>query len=422
MSEFASYVENLGESARVAAAGLVSASGRRRDDALRAIARKLRENRDALLAANAKDIAAAEASGLAGPMVERLRLNEKRIEAMAASVDAIAGQVDPVGRTIEAFNRPDGLRIEKRRVPIGVVLFFYESRPNVTSDAAALCLKSGNAVILRGGKEAMHSNQAVAGMIAAALEETGLPPAAVQVVGLTDRAVVPLLLKADKHIDLVIPRGGESLIRAVVADATMPVLKHFTGNCHLYLDASLDDYEAQAVAICVNAKTSYPGGGVCNAVEHILVHQSVAAELLPKVCDALAAKGVEVRGDDRTTAIWPAAKPTTDADWAEEYLAFVVGMKVVDSLDEAVAHINRYGSHHTDGIVSTSLKAIEAFTTRVDSASVMVNASTRLADGGEYLLGAEIGISTDKLHARGPMGAADLTTYKWIVTGDGHLR
>lgn len=422
MSDHAAYVERIGRDARAAAGILCSVSGRQRDDALLAIGRRLRGERDALLAANAKDVAAAEAAGLAGPMVERLRLNEKRIEAMAVSVEAIAGQVDPVGRTIDAYNRPDGLRIEKRRVPIGVILFFYESRPNVTSDAAALCLKSGNAVILRGGKEAIHSNSAVAGMIAKSLEEAGLPPAAVQIVEHTDRAIVPLLLKADRYIDLVIPRGGESLIRAVVADATMPVLKHFTGNCHLYLDAKLDGIEQQAIDVCVNAKTSYPGGGVCNAVEHILVHRDVAASLVAPLCDTLKAEGVEVRGDEAVRSIWPNAITTTDADWAEEYLAFVVGIKVVESIDDAIEHINHYGSHHTDGIVSTSLRAIELFTTRVDSASVMVNASTRLADGGEYLLGAEIGISTDKLHARGPMGAQDLTTYKWIVTGNGHLR
>jgi glutamate-5-semialdehyde dehydrogenase len=259
-------------------------------------------------------------------------------------------------------------------------------------------------------------------MIAAGLTEAGLPAAAVQVVENTDRAIVPLLLKSDRYIDLVIPRGGESLIRAVVADATMPVLKHFTGNCHLYLDAAVEGIEQQAVDICVNAKTSYPGGGVCNAVEHILVHRDSAAKLLTPLCEALMAKGVEVRGDETVRAAWSKAVATTDADWPEEYLAFVVGIKVVDSIDRAIDHINQYGSHHTDGIVSTSLRAIDAFTTRVDSASVMVNASTRLADGGEYLLGAEIGISTDKLHARGPMGATDLTTYKWIVTGNGHLR
>ena len=422
MSDHASYVERLGRQARAASADLVGVTGGRRDDALRAMARGLRDHCDAITAANALDLEAADAAGLARAMIERLRLTPARVEAMAASVESIAGQIDPVGRTIEAYNRPDGLRIEKRRVPLGVILFFYESRPNVTSDAAALCVKSGNAVILRGGKEALHSNRAVAAVIGRALEASKLPAAAVQVVEQTDRALVPLLLKSDRYIDLVIPRGGESLIRAVVADATMPVLKHFTGNCHIYLDAAVDGIEQQAVDICVNAKTNYPGGGACNTVEHLLIHRDAAPKVLARVCDALAAAGVEVRGDDATRAACPQAVPATDADWDEEYLALIAGVKIVDSLDEAIEHINRHGSHHTDAIVSTSMRAIEAFTTRVDSASVMVNASTRLADGGEYLLGAEIGISTDKLHARGPMGAADLTTYKWIVTGNGHLR
>lgn len=422
MSDHEAYVEKLGQGARAAAAKLVSMNGRQRDDALRAVARRLRASKSTILAANTRDLEAANASNLAGAMVERLRLTDARIEAMAASVDSVAGQIDPVGRTIEAFNRPDGLRIEKRRVPLGVVLFFYESRPNVTSDAAALCLKSGNAVILRGGKEALHTNRALATIIAASLEEVGLPAEAVQVVEKSDRAIVPLLLKSDRYIDLVIPRGGESLIRAVVADATMPVLKHFTGNCHIYLDASIDGIEQLAVDVCLNAKTSYPGGGACNTVEHLLVHRSVAPTLLPRLCDALASAGVEIRGDATVQASFPSAIEATVADWSEEYLALVIGIKVVESIDEAITHINRYGSHHTDAIISTSMRAIDAFTAQVDSASVMVNASTRLADGGEYLLGAEIGISTDKLHARGPMGAADLTTYKWIVTGNGHLR
>jgi glutamate-5-semialdehyde dehydrogenase len=332
------------------------------------------------------------------------------------------------------------LRIEKRRVPIGVVLFFYESRPNVTSDAAAICIKSGNAVILRGGKEAFHSNRAIVSVIKTALSgaaasdfdmsgannasrfaRTSLSDA-VQFVESTDRTLVPQLLKLNRYIDLAIPRGGESLIRAVVADATMPVLKHFTGNCHIYVDASAVDMEQQVRDLCVNAKTSYPGGAVCNAVEHILFHRDAATKLLPLVCTDLVSKGVEIRGDEPARALYAPAKAATPLDWDTEYLSFIVGVKVVDSIDQAIDHINEHGSHHTDGILSTSIESIEKFTTKVDSASVMVNASTRFADGGEYGLGAEIGISTDKLHARGPMGAADLTTYKWIVTGDGHVR
>jgi glutamate-5-semialdehyde dehydrogenase len=307
------------------------------------------------------------------------------------------------------------------RVPLGVVLFFYESRPNVTSDAAALCLKSGNAVILRGGKEAYHTNVAIFRIIHDVLVELGLP-GAVQYVQNQDRALVPQLLKLDRYIDLVIPRGGKSLISAVVKDATMPVLKHYDGNCHVYVDAATESMEKEVREVCVNAKTSYPGGAVCNAVEHLLFHKDAAPRLLAKVCQDLAAKGVEIRGDDRTRALYPKAKPATDADWDTEYLSFVVGVKVVESFDEAVRHINDHGSHHTDAILTSSAKAADEFVKRVDSASVMVNASTRFADGGEYGLGAEIGISTDKLHARGPMGAADMTTYKWVVTGDGHVR
>ena len=307
-------------------------------------------------------------------------------------------------------------------MPLGVVLFFYESRPNVTSDAAALCIKSGNAVILRGGKEAFHSNRAIAQIISTTLGEAGLPAGCVQIIESTDRALVPHLLKLDQFIDVAIPRGGESLIRTVVTEATMPVLKHFTGNCHIYVDASAGAMEQQVRDVCVNAKTSYPGGAVCNAVEHILFHKDVAEKLLSKVCADLAAKNVEIRGDERARKLYMPAKAVTPEDWTTEYLAFIVGVKVVDSIDEAIDHINEFGSHHTDAILAADARAIDAFVARVDSASVIVNASTRFADGGEYGLGAEIGISTDKLHARGPMGAMDLTTYKWVVTGDGHVR
>lgn len=429
MQDAAAYVESIGKSARKASDQLVTLDAVTKVAALKRIAVAIRDNRQNLLDANAKDIAAAQEAKLAPALIERLKLNDKRIAAMADGVDQIAAQNDPVGETIDTKVRPDGLRIEKRRVPIGVVLFFYESRPNVTSDAAALCLKSGNAVILRGGKEAFHSNLAIVQVIKDSLR--GLPTSvggatdlshAVQFIETTDRALVPQLLKLDKFIDLVIPRGGESLIRAVVKDSTIPVLKHFTGNCHIYVDASAREMEKQVREICVNAKTSYPGGAVCNAVEHLLFHKDVAQQLIPKVCTDLASKDVEIRADERAREAFKAAKAATPADWDEEYLSFIIGIKVVDSLDEAIVHINTHGSHHTDGIIASSREAIDAFTKRIDSASVMVNASTRFADGGEYGLGAEIGISTDKLHARGPMGAADLTTYKWIVTGDGHIR
>jgi glutamate-5-semialdehyde dehydrogenase len=422
MEDLQKYVESLGKTARQAAGQLAATSGAAKIAALNHMAAALRNAKQSLIEANAHDIEAAKKADLAPALIERLKLNDKRIESMATGVEQIAQQVDPVGQIIEGYVRPNGLRIQKRRVPLGVVLFFYESRPNVTSDAAALCIKSGNAVILRGGKEAFHSNQAIAKIVSSALAEAGLPAGAVQLVESTDRALVPHLLKLDQYIDVAIPRGGESLIRTVVAEASMPVLKHFTGNCHIYIDRAIAGTEEQVRKICVNAKTSYPGGAVCNAVEHILVHKDAANDLLPKLCKDLAAKGVEIRGDEQTRKLYPSAKPATDQDWKEEYLSFIIGIKVVDSMDAAIHHINDFGSHHTDAILSTDVKAIEEFVTRVDSASVMVNASTRFADGGEYGLGAEIGISTDKLHARGPMGAMDLTTYKWVVTGEGHVR
>jgi glutamate-5-semialdehyde dehydrogenase len=305
------------------------------------------------------------------------------------------------------------------RVPIGVILFIYESRPNVTSDAAALCVKSGNAVILRGGKEAAHSNQAVAAAIRAGLLDGGLPADSVQLVATTDRAAVTELVRLEGKIDLCIPRGGESLIRAIVSEARIPVIKHYTGNCHVYVDANCDPDMAEK--ICLNAKVQRPA--VCNAAESILFHAAaLPSGLLARICQALAAKNVEIRGCERTRQAFPAAKPATEQDWYTEYNDYIVAVKVVDDLDQAIAHINQYGSKHTDAIVTRDLPAAEAFVKRVDSANVMVNCSTRLSDGGVYGLGAEIGISTDKLHARGPMGAADLTTYKWVAYGNGQIR
>ncbi len=415
-------VVSLGQAARRASRQLATLSGAKKLAVLNGMADELLAHQDALLAANATDITAAEAVGMDAALVHRLRLDAKKVQAMADGVRQIASQVDPVGQVIEGFVRPNGLRITKTRVPLGVVLFFYESRPNVTSDAAALCIKSGNAVILRGGKEAFNSNQAIVAIVAGALKNADVDPAAVQFVQSTDRALVPRLLKLDRYIDLVIPRGGESLIRAVVRDSTIPVLKHFTGNCHLYIDRGAETMADQVRQVCVNAKTSYAGGAVCNAVEHLLIHQDVPADLIAGICTDLAAKGVEIRGDQRVCSLYPSAKPATDADWDTEYLAFIVGIKMVQNVEEAIEHINEHGSHHTDGILSPNLASIDRFVIGVDSASVMINASTRFADGGEYGLGAEIGISTDKLHARGPMGASDLTTYKWIVTGQGHVR
>jgi len=422
MTDHSTYVQDLGRAARRAGRQLAGLTGAVKVAALRRVADAIRASAAPLQDANALDLQAAHAAGLAMPLVKRLELNDKKIAAMADAVDQIAAQTDPVGQIIEGYVRPNGLRIQKVRVPMGVILFIYESRPNVTSDAAALALKSGNAIILRGGKEAVHSNRAIAAIVADGLRAAEIDPAAVQLVESTDRAIVPALCKLSECIDIIIPRGGENLIRTVVREATIPVLKHFTGNCHVYIDAATTTTEDQVRAVCVNAKTSYPGGAVCNAVEHLLFHKDAAPRLLAKVAGDLAAKGVEVRVDERAAAFYPQGKPTTDADWAEEYLNLIVGIKVVDSLDAAVDHINQYGSHHTDAILTESMTAADRFVRGVDSGSVMVNASTRFADGGEYGLGAEVGISTDKLHARGPMGAADLTTYKWVVTGEGHCR
>ncbi len=376
----------------------------------------LRDAKAALLAANAEDLAAAGDLGQA--MVDRLRLTDARIDAMADAWEQIAAQVDPVGATISAVNRPDGLRVEKRRVPIGVIGIIYEARPNVTADAAGLCLKSGNACILRGGKEALRSNLAIAKVLRQALSEEKLPPAAVTVVDNIDRAIVPALCRAEGLIDLIIPRGGEQLIRAVVEAATIPVIKHFTGNCHVVVHAAADLDMAERIV--VNAKCQRPG--ICNAAETLLVDAAVAETFLPRIAKSLTARGVELRGCDRSRRIVPSMKPATQDDWRKEYLELILAVKVVDGLEEAIEHINTYGSHHTDAIVTESIAAAETFVAAVDSSSVMVNASTRLSDGGVYGLGAEVGISTDKLHARGPMGAEDLTTTKWIVTGRGHVR
>ncbi len=412
------YAVDLARAAREASRRLAVTSGQQRSEVLAAIAAGLREQSQRLIAENARDLEKAPEYGLTPAMIDRLRLNAAAVEKMARSVQEVAAQTDPLGQVIEGWVRPNGLRIEKRRVPIGVVAIIYEARPNVTSDAAALCLKSGNACILRGGKESFYSNLAIGQVIIEAVRKAGLPEAAVQIVNTTDRALVPILLKQEECIDLVIPRGGESLIRAVVQESRIPVIKHYTGNCHVYVDASCPRELAESVVL--NAKTQRPG--VCNAAESLLFHKDAAGELLPAVCGKLQAAGVEIRGCDRTRQLLPAAKPAVEDDWYKEYLDLVMSVKVVDSLEAAVEHINRYSSHHTDAILTLDVRAADAFVAGVDSGNVMVNCSTRFSDGGEYGLGAEIGISTDKLHARGPMGAADLTTYKWVVTGYGQVR
>lgn len=412
------YAETLAQRAREAALGLAATDGRSRQNLLKCMASQIRKNTLAILDANCRDIADAKENKLTSAMVDRLRLDDVRLEKIAAAVDEVAAQPDPVGEVISGSVRPNGLRIEKVRVPIGVAAIIFEARPNVTSDAAALCLKSGNACILRGGKEAFHTNIAIGDAIEAALAETGFDPHAVQIVKTVDRSLVPILLKLDRYIDVVIPRGGESLIRAVVKDSTIPVIKHYTGNCHVYVHADADPDMAERIVL--NAKLQRTG--VCNAAETILFDAAVAAALLPRIGGKLAEGGCEIRGCETTRKYIGAAKAATEQDWHEEYLDKIVAIRVVDGLDEAIRHVNKYGSHHTDAIVTRSITAAEVFTRTVDSASVMVNCSTRFSDGGEYGLGAEIGISTDKLHARGPMGAADLTTYKYIVTGNGHLR
>ncbi|MBI1338454.1 MAG: glutamate-5-semialdehyde dehydrogenase [Phycisphaera sp.] len=413
------HCEALATNAQRSAGLLVNTDGSARNAALRAIARKLVERTTAIVADNARDLGAGRAAGLSDAMLDRLTLDEKRIAKMARSVEQIADQPDPVGQVIEGRTLPNGIRLQKLRVPIGVVLMIYESRPNVTSDAAALCIKSGNAVILRGGKEAMHSNAVIAECVRQGLEAAKLPGDAVQLVGTTDRAAVGMLLKMEGRIDLAIPRGGESLIRAVVEQSRIPVIKHYTGNCHVYVDADCDD--EMAVEICLNAKTQRPG--VCNAAETILFHKKAAERgLVYKVCEALDKKGVEIRADERVRTLFAKAKPATQEDWATEYLDLIVAIGEVPSVDAAIEHINKFGSKHTDAIVTSDIAAADAFVQRVDSANVFVNCSTRFSDGGEYGLGAEIGISTDKLHARGPMGAADLTTYKWVAHGSGQVR
>ena len=412
------YVTERAKAARQAAMTLVTMRGRQRDAALAACAEAIRDAKADLQAANAKDLVRSDEFGLTDAMVDRLTLTDDRIEGMAAALEQVAAQPDPVGQAISTYERPDGLHIEKRRVPIGVIGIIFESRPNVTSDAAGLCLKSGNACILRGGKEALNSNLAIAAALKQGLSATGLPEAAITMIDSTDRDIVPAMATAEGLIDLIIPRGGQGLIRAVVEAATIPVIKHYAGNCHVYVHAAAD--LAMAETIVMNAKCQRPG--VCNAMETLLVDKAVAEAFLPDIAARLAEAGVELRGCKKSCKLAGGMKPATEDDWHTEYVDLILAVKVVDGLAAAIEHINTYGSAHTDAIVTADPAAAETFVTCVDSSSVMVNASTRFSDGGEYGLGAEVGISTDKLHARGPMGAEDLTTYKWIVTGHGHVR
>lgn len=404
--------------AKAASSALAMANTAAKNAWLLAAADRLERESDAILAANATDVAAAPEFGLSAASIDRLTLTPARLKAASDGMRQVAALPDPVGEVREGGTRPNGLQVLKVGVPLGVIFFLYESRPNVTVDAAALCVKSGNAVILRGGKEAAYTNAVVHRIVQSELPNFGHPADAVQLVPVADREAVGHLLRLNEFIDLTIPRGGESLIRRVAAEATMPVLKHYQGNCHVYVDAAADVDMAERIS--VNAKCQRPG--VCNAAETLLVHADVADAFLPRVGQALTERGVELRGCPETVRRIPKAKPATDADYATEFLDLILAVKVVSTLDAAVAHIARYGSKHTDAIVTRDVSAARRFVSAVDSAAVCVNASTRFNDGFELGLGAEIGISTDKFHARGPCGLRELTTYKYVITGDGHVR
>jgi glutamate-5-semialdehyde dehydrogenase len=418
VADVATYMRGVGEAARVAARELARADSNAKNTALHAIAAAIRRDHAQLLAANAKDVAAARAKGDHVAFVDRLALETATIEAMAAGLEQIAALPDPVGEITDLKFRPSGIQVGKMRVPLGVVGIVYESRPNVTADAAGLCLKSGNAAILRGGSEAIRSNAAIAACVQEGLRVAGLPESAAQVVATTDRAAVGHLIADEEHVDVIVPRGGKGLIERISREAKVPVIKHLDGVCHVYVDAVAD--VDMAIHVADNAKTQRYS--TCNTMETLLVHAAIAPRVLPKLCEIYVAKGVELRGDERSRKLVAAMKPATEDDWYAEYLAPVLAVRVVDSLDEAIAHIARYGSQHTDAIITNDHAAAMRFLREVDSASVMVNASTRFADGFEFGLGAEIGISTNKLHARGPVGLEGLTSQKWIVLGSGQVR
>jgi glutamate-5-semialdehyde dehydrogenase len=412
-------LEQIGERAASASRILSQATTAEKNEALLAIARRIEQETPAILAANEADLQVGARSGLGSAMLDRARLDPKRIQTIAKSVREVVHLTDPVGEVLRAWSRPNGLKISKRRVPIGVIGIIYESRPNVTSDAASLCLKAGNAVILRGGSEAIRSNMALAEAVGDGCKDAGLPEYSVQLVPSTDRAAVTLMAQLDRYIHLIIPRGGRSLIEAVTAAARMPVIKHFDGICAAYVDRSADLQMAERIV--VNAKCQRPG--VCNAVETLLVHEEIARRFLPDCAGALWEQGVDLRGDSLTREILGSkVLPATEEDWRTEYLDLTLAVKTVRSLDEAVDHIETYGSHHSDAIITEDSLAAQEFLNRVDSATVFWNASTRFNDGAEFGFGAEIGISTDRLHARGPMGLEELTSYKYLVEGTGQVR
>jgi len=416
--DIAAYIEGVGEAARRTSREVAKASTAAKDAALRAIAAAIRRNEPHLLAANAGDVSAARAARHDDAFVDRLTLTSKSIAAMADGLLEIAALPDPVGEISELRYRPSGIQVGKMRVPLGVVAIVYESRPNVTADAAGLCLKAGNSTILRGGSEALRSNQAIAASIHEGLREAGLPEAAVQVIATSDRAAVGHLIADDRHVDIIVPRGGKSLIERIARDAKVPVIKHLDGVCHVFIDAHAD--LDCAIRIADNAKTQRYG--TCNTMETLLVHAEVASRVLPRLAEIYGRKGVELRGCERSRGIVATMRAASEEDWYAEYLAPILAVRVVDSLDDAIDHIAKYGSQHTDAIVTEHHGNAMRFLREVDSSSVMVNASTRFADGYEYGLGAEIGISTNKLHARGPVGLEGLTSRKWIVLGTGQIR
>lgn len=418
MSDIQREVEQLGVRARAAGRVLATSEGQHRDKALLAMAAELRRSAETLMQANQKDLAAGQQAGLDAALLDRLTLNSERIEAMAAGLEQIASLPDPIGEVTALKPMPSGIRVGQMRVPLGVVAIIYESRPNVTADAAGLCLKAGNACILRGGSESLQSNQAIAKCINQALATAGLPAEAVQVVQTADREAVGALITLSEYVDVLVPRGGKGLIKRISEQATVPVIKHLDGVCHCYIDAGADLDMAERIVM--NAKTQRYG--TCNTLETLLVDTAVAKTFLPQIVERMSAAGVELRGCSQTVAISPTVAPATEEDWDTEYLAPILSIRVVDGLDAAMAHIEQHGSGHTDAIVTNDYQRSQRFLRAVDSSSVMVNASTRFADGAEYGLGAEIGISTDKLHARGPVGLEGLTTRKYIVLGDGHIR
>ncbi|MGA8178620.1 MAG: glutamate-5-semialdehyde dehydrogenase [Desulfobacterales bacterium] len=411
-------IVNMAKAARAAASEMARCGSNRKNAALLVMADKIEHAASTIKKANQQDLDRAKEIGLSHAMIDRLAVSDATIESMAKGLREVAGLNDPVGAFDKTWLRPNGLEVTKMRIPIGVIGIIYESRPNVTIDAAGLCLKAGNAVILRGGSEALYSNQTLAQIIGQALSECGLPESAVQIVPVRDREAVNILLNQEEFIDLIIPRGGEGLIRFVVAHSTIPVLKHYKGVCHVYVDEGADLDMAEE--ICFNAKVQRPG--VCNAMETLLVHRSIARDFLPKMARRLIRAGVEIRGCPETCSILTDIKKADQADWPEEYLDLVLAVRVVEDMDQAISHISAYGSKHTEAIVTRDYKRAKRFVREVDSSVVLVNASTRFNDGGELGLGAEIGISTSKLHAFGPMGVEELTTTKFVVFGDGQIR